>query len=69
MTILDVCQPNIGDGLYDQTNISLTLFNTILETSHTRTELYQSWEVISKHIRIIEQWEAQQRLVINQPRR
>jgi hypothetical protein len=69
MTIPVVCQPNIGHGLDDQTNISLTLFNTILETTHTRTELHQSWEVISQDIRIREQWEAQQRLVRNQPPR
>jgi hypothetical protein len=34
MTIPVARQPNIGDGLDDQTNIYLTLFNTILETTH-----------------------------------
>jgi hypothetical protein len=62
MNIPSVHQPNIGQGLYDQTNISLTLFKTILETSRSRAEINQSWEVISQDIKIREQWEAQQRL-------
>jgi hypothetical protein len=47
-------QPNIGNGLDDQTNISLTLFNTILETSSTHVELECSWEVIERDISICE---------------
>jgi len=54
MTILVARQPNIGQGLDDQTSVYLTLFNTILETSHSHTELNQSWEVISQDIRIRE---------------
>jgi hypothetical protein len=60
-------QPNIGDGLDDQTSISLTLFNLILETTHSREELHRSWEVIARDVRIHEQWEAQQRQAQNQP--
>jgi len=66
MTLLVVRQPNIGDGLDDQTSISSTLFNTILETTHNHVELHQSWEVISRDIRIHEQWKVQQRLIRNQ---
>jgi len=51
-------KPNIGDGLDNQTSISLTLFNTILETANNRLELHKSWEVISRDIKICEQWEA-----------
>jgi hypothetical protein len=54
MNIHVVRQPNIGQGLDHQTNVSLTLFNTILETTHTRIELHQPWEVISQYIRIRE---------------
>ena len=46
MTIPVARQPNIGNGLDDQTNITLTLFNTILETASTCAELERSWEVI-----------------------
>jgi hypothetical protein len=67
MTVPVTRQPNIGDGLDDQTSISLTLFNTILETASTRVELHHSWGVISEDIRICEQWEARQRQPINQP--
>jgi hypothetical protein len=69
ITIPIVCRPNIGQGLDDQSNISLTLFNTILEATRSQTKLHQSWEVISQDIRIREQWKAQQRLAINQPPR
>jgi hypothetical protein len=69
MTILVVHQPKIGDGLDDHTDIYLTLFNTILETTHTRTELHESWEVISQDTRIKEMWEAKKRLVKNKPHR
>jgi len=63
MTVPITRQPNIDD----QTIISLTLFNTILETTNNRAELHNSWEVISIDIRIHEQWESQQRLPRNQP--
>jgi hypothetical protein len=46
--------PNIGDGLDDQTSISLTLFNTILETANNRVELHNSWEFISRDIEVRE---------------
>ena len=59
-------QPNIGNGLNDQTSISLTLFNTILETSSTRAKLKPSWEVIERDISIHEHWEARQRQPKNQ---
>jgi hypothetical protein len=58
MTVPITRQPNIGDGIDDQTSISLTLFNSILETANNRAQLHNSWEVISRDIRIHEQWEA-----------
>jgi hypothetical protein len=61
MTILVMRQPNIGNGLDDQTSIALTLFNTILETASTRAELECSWEEIERDISIRECWEARQR--------
>jgi hypothetical protein len=67
MTFPVVRQPNIGDGLDDQTSISLTLFNLILETTHNCVELHHSWEVIARDVRIHEQWEAQQRQARNHP--
>jgi hypothetical protein len=66
MTVPVVRQPNIGNGLDDQTNITLTLFNTILETASTRVELERSWEVIERDINIRERWEARQRQPRNQ---
>ena len=51
-------QPNIGNVLDDQTNITLTLFNTILKTASTCVELERSWEVIERDINIREHWEA-----------
>jgi hypothetical protein len=54
MIVLVVRQPNIGEGLDDQTNISFTLFNTILETTSTHAELHNSWEVITRDINIHE---------------
>jgi hypothetical protein len=66
MTVPVVRQPNIGNGLDDQTNIALTLFNTILETSSTRVELDRSWEVIDRDINIRECWEARKRQPRNQ---
>jgi hypothetical protein len=59
-------QPNIGNGLNDQTSIALTLFNTILETASTRAELERSWEVVERDISICECWEARKRQPRNQ---
>jgi hypothetical protein len=60
-------QPNIEPGLIDQTRITLTMFNTILETANTWVELERSWAVIEHDISIHELWEARQRQLINQP--
>ena len=57
---------NIGNGLDDQISITLTLFNTILETASTRVELERSWEVIERDTNIHERWEAKQRHPRNQ---
>jgi hypothetical protein len=46
MTVHVTRQPNIDPGIMDQTNISLNLFNTILETANTQVELEHSWAVI-----------------------
>ena len=54
MTIHVIRQPNIGNGLNNQTSIALTLFNIILETSSTRFELERSWEVVERDISIHE---------------
>ena len=51
-------QPNIEPGLQDQTSIALNLFNTILQTTTTQTELERSWAVIERDINIQEKWEA-----------
>jgi hypothetical protein len=66
MTVPVTRQPNIEPGLKDQTNIALTLFNTILETANTRAELERSWEVIEQDISVRERWEARQRQPRNQ---
>jgi len=58
-------QPNIKTGLTDQTNIALTLFNTILKTATTRVELERSWAVIEQDISIQEQLEVRQRQLRN----
>jgi hypothetical protein len=52
MTIPSTWKPNIEHGLKDQTNISLNLFNTILEIANTRAELECSWEIIEQDISI-----------------
>jgi hypothetical protein len=65
MTFPIARQPNIGDGLDDQTSIYLNLFNLILEISHTHEELHHSWEAIARYVKIREQWEAQQRKAQN----
>jgi hypothetical protein len=59
-------QPNIGNGLDDQTIITLTLFNTILETASTHAELEWCWEVTERDINICERLEAKQRQPRNQ---
>jgi hypothetical protein len=41
--------------------MTLTLFNTILETANTRAELELSWEVIEQDISICERWDARKR--------
>jgi hypothetical protein len=66
MTIIVTRQPNIEHGLKDQTNIALTLFNTILETANTRVELERSWAAIERDISVQERWEARQRHLRNQ---
>jgi hypothetical protein len=66
MTVPVTRQPNIGNGLNDQTSIALTLFNTILETASTRVELERSWEVVERDISICEHWEARKRQPRNQ---
>jgi hypothetical protein len=59
-------QPNIEPGLKDQTNIALTLFNTILETANTRAKLERSWAIIEQDISVRERWEVRQRHPRNQ---
>lgn len=66
MTVPIARQPNIGNGLDHQTNITLTLFNTILETVSTHVELERSWELIERDINIRERWEPRQRHPRNQ---
>jgi hypothetical protein len=66
MTVPITRQPNIGNCLDDQTNITLNLFNIILETASTRAEIERSWEVIERDINIHERWEARQRQPRNQ---
>jgi hypothetical protein len=66
MTVLVTRQPNIENGIDNQTNISLNLFNTILETASTRVELECSWKTIERDINIRERWEARQRQPKNQ---
>jgi hypothetical protein len=54
MTVPSTRQPNIEHGLKYHTSISLTLFNTILETASTQAELERSWEVVEQDISIRE---------------
>ena len=61
MTVPVVRQPNIEPGLSDQTSISLNLFDTILKTSITQTELERSWFAIERDISIQEYLEVRQR--------
>jgi hypothetical protein len=50
MTVPVARQPNIEHGLQDQTNITLNLFNTILDTPNTHVELNHSWATIERDI-------------------
>jgi hypothetical protein len=54
MTVHVTIHPNIGDDFDDQTNISLNLFNNILETANSHIALHNSREVISRDIKIHE---------------
>jgi hypothetical protein len=56
---------NFGNGLDDQTNITMNLFNAILESASTRAELECSWEVIKRYINIHGHWEAKKMQPIN----
>jgi hypothetical protein len=57
---------NIEPGLQDQTNIALNLFNTILETTNTHTNINHSWVAIERDISSQEQLEARRRQPRNQ---
>jgi hypothetical protein len=59
-------QPNIEPGLKGQTNISLNLFNTIVETANTQVEIECSWEAIEQETSVQECWKAKQRQPRNQ---
>ena len=65
MTVPNSRQPNVEPGLQDQTNIALSLFNTILQTMTNRVELEQSLATIERDISIQEQQEARQRQLRN----
>jgi hypothetical protein len=67
MTVPVVRQPNIEPGLSDQTSITLNLFDTILKTAITRTELERSWAAIERDINIQEYLEARQRQLRDRP--
>ena len=58
MTVPSSRQPNVEPGLQDQTNIALSLFNIILQTTTNRDELEWSWAAIECDISIREQQEA-----------
>jgi hypothetical protein len=61
MTVPSCRQPNVEPGLQDQTNISLSLFNTILQTTTNRIELERLWAAIECDISIQEKQEERQR--------
>ena len=67
MTLPVTRKPNIEASIKYHTNISLTLFNTILETTNTRVELECSWEVIEQDISVQEHLEARKRQPRNHP--
>jgi hypothetical protein len=66
MTVPIARQPNIEPSIQDQTNISLNLFNTILDTANTHAELNHSWAAIERCISAQEYWEARRRQPRNQ---
>jgi hypothetical protein len=66
MKVPSTRHPNIENGFKDQTSIALTLFNIILETTSTRSELEHYWEVVEQDISIREHWEARKRQPRNQ---
>jgi hypothetical protein len=59
-------KPNIEPDLQDQTNITLNLFNTILDIVNTRAKLNHSWATIEQDISAQERWEARRRQPRNQ---
>jgi hypothetical protein len=65
MTVPNSRQPNVEPGLQDQTNIALSLFNTILQTTTNRAELERSWAAIECDIIIQDQQEERQRQLRN----
>jgi len=67
MIVPIVRQPNIEPGLLDQTNITLNLFDTIINIVTTRTELEGSWAAIKWDIGIQEYLEARQRQLRDWP--
>ena len=67
MTIPIVRQPNIEPNLSDQTNIALNLFDTILKTAITQTELECLWATIERDINIQEYLEARQTQLRDRP--
>jgi hypothetical protein len=66
MKVPSTRKPNIEHGVKDQTNISLTLFNAILEITNTQADFERSWEAIEQDISIRECWEAMKRHPRNQ---
>jgi hypothetical protein len=66
MNVPVVRQPIIEPGLSDQTNIALNLFDTILKTAITRTELEHSWATIERDINIQGHLEVRQRKIRDQ---
>jgi hypothetical protein len=66
MTVPVARKPNIEPDLSDQTNITLNLFNTILQTTNNWVELERSWATIERDISIQENWEFRQRQLRNQ---
>ena len=65
MTVPNGRQTNVEPGLQDQINISLSLFNTILQTTTNSVELERSWDAIEQDISIQEQHEERQRQLRN----
>ena len=66
MTVPVARQPNIELDHQDHTNISLNLFNTILDTANTQSEINHSWKEIERDISAQERWEARCRQPRNQ---